>query len=57
MLRWFRIDSRMVAGKGVEEMMDYIVPGLLFCVCAIALGKRENAYDVMLSGAGKPRRA
>lgn len=31
-------------------MVDYIVPLLLFCVCAIALGKRENAYDHMLRG-------
>lgn len=31
-------------------MVDYIVPLLLFCVCAIALGKRENAYDQMLQG-------
>ena len=34
-------------------MMDYIVPGLLLAVCAIALGKRENAYDLMLSGAAE----
>ena len=32
-------------------MVDYLVPFLLFCLCAIALGKRENAYDLMLSGA------
>lgn len=32
-------------------MLDYLVPGLLLLVCAIALGKRENAYDVMLLGA------
>ena len=51
MLRRFGFDRRLAHGKGVEKMMDYIVPGLLFCVCAIALGKRENAYDVMLSGA------
>lgn len=31
-------------------MVDYMVPLLLFCVCAIALGKRENAYDQMLRG-------
>jgi spore maturation protein B len=37
----------------VEKMMDYIVPGLLLAVCAIALGKRENAYDLMLTGAGE----
>ena len=34
-------------------MMDYIVPGLLLATCAIALGKRENAYDRMLSGAAE----
>lgn len=32
-------------------MIDYIVPLLLFGVCAAALRKRENAYDLMLSGA------
>ena len=32
-------------------MVDYLVPGLLFFVCAAALRKRENAYDLMLSGA------
>ena len=33
-------------------MLDYIVPLLLFLCCAIALRKRENAYDLMLQGAG-----
>ena len=33
--------------------MDYIVPGILLLACAAALGKRENAYDRMLSGAGE----
>lgn len=32
-------------------MTDYIVPLLLFLICAIALGKKENAYDIMLTGA------
>lgn len=32
-------------------MTEYIVPLLLFFCCTIALGKRENAYDLMLSGA------
>ena len=31
-------------------MTDYIVPLLLLLVCAIAIGKKENAYDIMLSG-------
>lgn len=33
-------------------MIDYIVPGLLFAATAIALRKKENAYDLMLQGAG-----
>ena len=32
-------------------MTDYIVPLLLLFSCALALGKKENAYDVMLGGA------
>lgn len=31
-------------------MIDYIVPVMLFIICATALGKRENAYDHMLQG-------
>ncbi len=34
-------------------MTDYIVPGILLVVCAIALGKRENSYDLMLCGAAE----
>lgn len=32
-------------------MTDYVVPILLFLICAAALGKRERTYDLMLSGA------
>ena len=32
-------------------MIDYIVPLLLFCACALALRKKENTYDLLLSGA------
>ena len=32
---------------------DYLVPLLLFFTAAAALGKRENAYDVMLRGASE----
>ena len=32
-------------------MIDYIVPLLLLVLCAIALQKRENAYNLLLSGA------
>ena len=31
---------------------DYLVPLLLFGVCTLALRKQENAYDLMLQGAG-----
>ena len=31
-------------------MIDYIVPMLLLGICAAALHKRENAYDLLLSG-------
>lgn len=34
-------------------MIDYIIPALLFLLCAVALGKRENAYELMLSGAAE----
>ena len=32
-------------------MTDYIVPVLLFAVCAVALGKREKPYTLLLDGA------
>ncbi len=32
-------------------MTDYIVPILLFLICAVALGKKENPYQLMLTGA------
>ena len=32
-------------------MVDYIVPVLLFSAAAAALHKKENAYDLMLTGA------
>ena len=31
-------------------MRDYIVPVLLFLTAALALGKQENAYDLLLQG-------
>ena len=33
-------------------MTDYIVPVLLLAVCLFALHKRENAYDLLLTGCG-----
>ena len=41
----------MATGKGVEEMSDYIVPGLLLAASLFALRKQENSYDLLLSGA------
>ncbi len=32
-------------------MTDYIVPMILLAVCAVALGKKEQTYDLMLHGA------
>lgn len=32
-------------------MLDYLIPILLFMICAIALGRRHDPYDLMLSGA------
>ena len=34
-------------------MTDYIVPLILFFTAVLALGKRENAYDLMLRGASE----
>ena len=35
----------------MEAMTDYIVPSLLLVVSLVALRKRENSYDLLLSGA------
>lgn len=32
-------------------MIDYIVPALVLLVCLLALWKKENSYDILLSGA------
>ena len=37
----------------MEKVIDYIVPGLLFVTAALALRKKENAYDLLLDGAGE----
>ena len=41
----------MVIGKGMAKMIDYIVPILLLLASALALHKKENTYDLLLSGA------
>ena len=37
----------MDTGKDLEKMTDYIVPLILFVSMALALGRKENAYDHM----------
>ena len=34
----------------MEKITDYLVPLLLLGGCAIALRKKENAYDLLLQG-------
>ena len=34
-------------------MLDYMVPVLLLLLCALALGKQENAYSLLLAGASE----
>ena len=34
-------------------MLDYLVPLLLLSVCAVALRKKENSYNLLLSGAAE----
>ena len=34
-------------------MIDYIVPLLLFAAASLALGRRENAYNLLLDGAAE----
>ena len=43
----------MGTGKGVAAVTDYIVPLILFFTMVIAMGKRENAYNIMLDGAAE----
>ncbi len=35
----------------MAKITDYLVPLLLFAVCCFALRRKENPYDLMLSGA------
>ena len=41
---------RLAFGEGVEKVTDYLVPLLLLTVSAIAMGKKENTYDLLLHG-------
>ena len=47
----YRSAGGLVFWKVVALMTDYLVPLLLFVVSLIALHKKENAYDLLLSGA------
>ena len=41
----------MVPREDVEKVIDYLVPLLLFFTCAVAIGRRKNAYQILLEGA------
>ena len=51
MLCRIRLNRRVAIGEGVEKMTDYIVPLLLLAVSLLALRKKENTYDLLLTGA------
>ncbi len=51
MLCWDWTAGSVVIGKGVAQMTDYVVPFLLLFVSLMALRKKENAYDLLLTGA------
>ena len=43
----------MGIGQVMEKLIDYIVPVLIMLISCLALRKKENLYDVLLSGAGE----
>ena len=43
----------MVFRKAVEILTDYLVPILLFLICAAALRRQENSYQILLGGAAE----
>lgn len=48
---WF--DCSFLAGKGLAEMTDYIVPLILLLTALWSLRKKENTYNLLLTGASK----
>jgi len=44
---------RLAFGEVVEKMTDYVVPILLLTISVLALGKRENSYDLLLAGSAE----
>lgn len=43
----------MAIGKVGKKMTDYLIPVLLLVASLVALRKRENAYDLLLTGAAE----
>ena len=41
----------MGIGQVMEKLIDYIVPVLMMLISCLALRKKENVYDILLSGA------
>jgi spore maturation protein B len=39
--------------EAVEKVIDYLVPILLLLACVAALRKKENAYSLLIDGAGE----
>ena len=39
--------------EAVEKVIDYLVPILLLLACLAALRKKENAYSLLIDGAGE----
>ena len=37
----------------MEAMIDYVVPAFMILACCLALRKKENSYELMLSGAAE----
>lgn len=53
MLRRSWLNRSFFTGKGVAQMTDYIVPLILLATALWSLRKRENTYDLLLTGASQ----
>lgn len=42
-----------MAWKGAEAMTDYVLPGILLSISLIALHRKENLYDDLVTGASQ----
>ncbi len=45
--------GRLAVGKGMAQMTDYFVPILLLMASLSALRKKENTYDLLLTGSAE----